>query len=795
MRQGIVLVLALLAGLLAGAAGAQTDAEAKRWDGVATTAEERIADPATSTDQLNELRERLVGQRNAISAAEQAAKPAVDELNQRLQAIGPAPAEGQDEAPEVAELRRTLQEEIATAQAPVLTAQEAYKRTETLIASIDRTVRARFSAELMQRAPSPLRPAGWGNAAGELAARARDYRDQVNSEIEGGGSRNQLLRRVPVKLLLLVAGLAVAFWVRGLLIEWIESRLAVARDRRSVAWLVALRNLTRLVVPMVGAGLLFSAFDPEGLLQPGDERRFFSLPPFVLVLIGAGWLGGSLLAPKYRAFRLVPLEDDEAWRAMRVILLLALAVALAMLFASLAVRWDLSTSTQAVLQFPLVLVGAFGLWRSAALMEVARQRILAHGGAARLDSATASIGMRFLQGLIRALRFIAVVAPLLAAAGYLPLAGFMVFRTALTLGLLGAIHVVFDLLNKAAEAFLANPAGPAQDADAGLMPVFVAALVGIAGLPLLAMIWGARWSDIADFWTTMREGVMLGGIRLSATALIVLIMVFALGFGLTRLLQTVLRGTVLPRTRFDAGGRNAVLAGVGYVGFGLAGLAAVSAAGLNLSSLAIVAGALSVGIGFGLQNIVSNFVSGIILLVERPVKEGDWIEVGGFSGYVRGIKVRSTEIETFDRATVILPNSDLIAGTVLNRTHKGMSGRLQVPVSVAYDSDPKKVEAILLAIADEQPLILQEPAPRVLFMQLGPDSMDFELRCWLRDVNFSLSVRSDVNFEITGRFREAGIRMQFYGRDLAPPPPEQGPPPPDPEAVTLQRGKQERGAL
>ena len=207
----------------------------------------------------------------------------------------------------------------------------------------------------------------------------------------------------------------------------------------------------------------------------------------------------------------------------------------------------------------------------------------------------------------------------------------------------------------------------------------------------------------------MREGVTFGGIRLSASVGRHADPVFALGSALTRLFQALLRGTVLPRTRLDAGGRNAVLAGVGYLGFARRRRSRrSSAAGLDLSNLAIVAGALSVGIGFGLQNIVSNFVSGIILLVERPVKEGDWIEVGGFSGYVRGINVRSTEIETFDRASVILPNSDLIAG---HGAEPHPQGHVRAAAGAGQRRPttpiPSRCEAILLEIAEEHPLVLR----------------------------------------------------------------------------------------
>lgn len=291
-------------------------------------------------------------------------------------------------------------------------------------------------------------------------------------------------------------------------------------------------------------------------------------------------------------------------------------------------------------------------------------------------------------------------------------------------------------------------------------------LIVVVFLPFILFQWGFQPGDMLVWLNKLATGFKIGSFSFSPLAIVTGLVVFVLGYFITRWFQGWLDGSVMARGKVDAGVRNSIRTVIGYAGIALAALIGISSAGIDLSNLALVAGGLSLGIGFGLQNVVSNFVSGLILLAERPFKAGDWIVAGAVSGTVKKISVRATEIETFQRQTVILPNSELINGAVGNWTHRNKLGRIEIPVGVAYGSDVKRVHEILLEIARGHPLVLKNPEPFVLFAAFGESSLNFEIRMFLSDIGNGSIVQNDVRFAILEAFEKENIHIPSPRRDI-----------------------------
>ena len=721
-------------------------------------AQQLLAGNSADDETLMSLRQQLVVLRDAASEVAQSGNIEARAVEAQLESLGPPPAKDEAEPPELANRRSKLQSALARANAPVRDARETVQRAELLIREIDGVIRSHETRLLLTRNPSPLRPTRWVTAFDELGEYVRQLQQDIERKMKESGRNGVRSDELLQGGLLVMLALLLVGVVQPRMTARLEATAAGAslRWRR---WLAAVAsNLTRLALPG-GAMTALLLIIPMLNLTPVSARAVATgLPLAALFVVMAHWLGHTLFAPTLSRKRMLPFNDHAAHQGVRLCQGLGLVLAAEVVLESVASDHSFSPATLSVLSLPIIVAISLLLWRLAFLFLHGRTSQSGQGESEPEES----IGLLSLMAVL--MRMAALLAPLLVLLGFVNLARQTVVPLILTLAELGIALFVYHLILLVIRALGGNRR--VEDGTPSLMPILIASLLVVALLPLLALTWGARFTDIAEVWYLLTNGVQIGEIRLSLDMVIMLVAVFSMGMLLTRWLQRLLRMTVLPRTRLDSGAQTAMVTGVGYLGMLLAGLIAVSSAGLNLSSLAVVAGALSVGIGFGLQTIVSNFVSGIILLIERPIKEGDWIEVSGYSGIVRKIAVRSTRIETFDRHDVIVPNSDLIAGTVKNMTLSSKVGRLIVPVGVAYGSDLQRTREILLAAAQRHATIKTYPAPTVLFMGLGDSALNMELRCFLKDVGDSVTTQSDLLFDIYAELNKANIEIPFPQRDL-----------------------------
>jgi small-conductance mechanosensitive channel len=281
------------------------------------------------------------------------------------------------------------------------------------------------------------------------------------------------------------------------------------------------------------------------------------------------------------------------------------------------------------------------------------------------------------------------------------------------------------------------------------------------------LLMGFDLTLVNSIYATLNTPIKIGqSIEISINDLFVFVILLTLSVYLSKFLSNLLMTKGLSRTQIDTGTKYVLKRVTEYALITIGGIIAFQTVGINLSGLAVIFGLLSVGIGFGLQNIASNFISGIILLFERPIQVGDRITVGDTDGDVEEINIRATTIRSLDNISIIVPNTEFVEGRVTNWSHGDLKVRMTVDVGVSYNSDLQTVLTALREVADESSLVLKDPKPEVLLMEFGDSSWNMQLRVWIADPKEYYRILSSINCDIVFKFRERQIEIPFPQRDL-----------------------------
>ena len=713
----------------------------------------------TTAEALAQLREKLNGATDALHAGIDELEPKAHEAEERLKQLGPAPAkDAPPESPEIAKERAELTASFSALDGLLKEARVLSVRIDQLSERVAQQRHALYARELFARTASAFDPFFWMDAyrAWPIELRRASALLQAWTDERFNGAR------AVVAALIVIGAIAGAIAMT----RWWFPRLSAGPYESSSAkawaalwiflWLAARTPIASLAVLL--------AWETLGLLTPRVDQIAQGLVAGIAAAAFGHGVARGLFAVEQPQRRVMQ-EDDETARcfhdhllwASRVLgVMIPLQVVHKVLFAPLVITIATNTLFAAVVAGFLVHMAV-------------RLGHIKNAGGGGLIAATWTHPLALLLAAIIALAL---------AAGYTGLAAFLALRAIVAAAVFGALYLLSIVTHTLFAGIGAETATGQRlaarlgvsAANLGLGGAVASALIRVMLILLAFFLIIGPWEvSTADLFDTVRNvpfGFKIGELHLSFHALLTAAVILGVLLILTRIVQHWLEAELLPRTKIEPSLQVSIVTIFGYVGAIAAIALSLTGLGFDLQKIALIAGALSVGIGFGLQSIVSNFVSGLILLTERPIRVGDAIVVKGEEGWVRRVRVRATEIETYDRASVIIPNSELITGVVKNWTRTNKLGRIVIKVGVGYDSDPALVRDILTEIARTHPQVVSSPAPAAFLLGFGESALEFELRCIVADVEKALSVKSELNYAIVAKFRAAGIEIPYPQREL-----------------------------
>jgi potassium-dependent mechanosensitive channel len=629
--------------------------------------------------------------------------------------------------------------------------------------------RALFAEQTFARSTSILSPLLWTSVIREVPYDVASLGRLLANWTKDDASRATRWQWLSFVLLLAaLAGLAPPMhWVARRVVARDPSIARPSRLHRAVTALWTALVLACLpVLALLAFDYALDAFDLSYPQLQEVQQAFFDGLKIILV---ANAIARAILSPGQPAWRILDFSEPVVQRILRVWLGVAAVVALEKLLE------PIDNAVSASLNVTVATRGACGL-AAALLIAHGLRRIYTSDEAALLTGQQTRdtwAPLRTLAWLITLVIFCSVIV------GYVAFATFLLGQIVQVAGLVAILYLIGIVVEAGSDMVLQPKAtvGRSLTMVAGLRKETLEQLavlvqggarvaLFLAAAFLILTPWGLQSQDMLGTLRAAYFGFKYGDVTISVSSIVTATFVLIVGVLITRAVQEWLGSRLLPRTRLDDGLRNSIRTIFGYVGVILALVVSGGQLGLNFQRLALIAGALSVGIGFGLQSVVNNFVSGLIILWERAVRVGDMVVVGADSGFVRRINVRSTEIETFDRATLIVPNSNLVSGVVKNWVRADRVGRIIIALNVPFDSDPEQVREILIAAAKGQDLTLSIPAPLVLFSDFGEWALKFQLICFVDEIEMADRVKSEILFDLHRRLKEAGLRIPYPRQDV-----------------------------
>ena len=737
-------------------------------DQIETTLRNRNLPDSTLTDLRDQIAKTQTDARELIAAV----TSRLEAANSRATQLAPDPKVTAPQSDDVKLERAKLLAEVTARQSLIQQAKLINVRAQQALDTISDRRRTRFAETVLLRSESLINPTFWIDAAAAVPTAGARLLDLMSASAAQLAS--QPLRAAAG--IAIVVALLLGFFLspaQRWLSRWTFRNPETARpsDLRKTSAAVAI-IVAGTVIPGIALFVLYQANQALRVLPDDVDPILRVVFPGIVFAIFFSKLTTAVLAPGLPSWRIVNVTNSVADGLTPAAKLLAAIIAFGVVLDAVNVA----------IRAPLLLtVAGHGVVAIAkALVFFAAIRIAAREKTKEEEADEAGAAPPSTWSLLIPFGWVTTVVALLA-----PLIGYVALARFLSIELVVIVAVLMSakLLTQFADAIISmtfaynGAIGRFLRLTAGLRGGAVRQLATIlAGVTQLAIIglavfiilttWGLRSDDLVGSVSSAFFGFTIGGLTISPSAILLGLVVLAIGIAATRAIQHWLEGRFLPETNLDIGLRSSIRTGTGYVGIILAVIFAMSFLGINLQNIAIVAGALSVGIGFGLQSIINNFVSGLILLVERPIKVGDRIEVGARMGVVKRINVRATEIVTYDNVSVIVPNAELISGQVVNWMHDTFSARLTVAVGVGYDSDPDKVIEMLLDIVANNPRVLTAPAPFAILENLGADALEFKVFFHVGNIGTDAGVANEVRLEALKRCRAEGIEIPFAQRDL-----------------------------